>query len=126
MKSMLQKVSDHTKKIIKQLKNKTSKSIYQPCEKFCKKDYMVEIDKIYRKSAKKYNEVYKPTQQDLKFRYNVCKKTFCNSKCEGYPIQIKHKNGFQKEYTSSQIYKLKERGALSGCVNVVDYNVFHK
>jgi len=97
--------------------------MYQPCEKFCKKDYIVETDKAYRKSAKKYNQPYKPTKEDFKFRYDVCKKTFCNRKCEGYPIQIKHKNGFQKEYTP-QISKLKERGALSGCV-YTDYNVFH-
>jgi hypothetical protein len=86
---------------------------------------MVEMDKVFRKLAKKWNQPYNLTKEDLKFRYNLCKKTFCNSKCEGYPFQIKHKNGFQKEYTAPQIEKLKEKGALSGCVNVVDYNVFH-
>ncbi len=121
---MLQILREHTKKIIKKIKNKTSKSSYKPCEQFCKKDYMVEMDNVYRKSAKKYNQVYKPTKEDLKSRYNVCKKTFCNSQCEGYPIQIKHKNGFQKEYRVPQINKLKEKGALSGCV-YTDYNVFH-
>ena len=92
------------------------------------------MDKVYKKLSKKWNQPYNPTKEDLKFRYNLCKKTFCNSKCEGYPFQIKHKNGFQikdkngfkKKYTIAQIDKLKERGALSGCVNISDYNVFHK
>jgi hypothetical protein len=121
---MIKLLHQHTKKITKQIKNKTSKSNYKPCEQFCKKDYMVEIDKVYRKSAKKWKQPYKSTKEDLKFRYDVCKKTFCNSKCEGYPIQIKHKNGFQKEYTTPQVEKLKEKGALSGCV-YTDYNMFH-
>jgi len=86
---------------------------------------MVEIDKVYRKSAKKWKQEYKPSTSDLDFRYNVCKRTFCNSKCEGYPIKIKHKNGFQKKYNNPEVDKLKERGALSACVHIEDYNIFH-
>jgi len=121
---ILQRIHNHTKKINKNLKNKSTK-FYSKCDQFCKNDYMVEIDKVYRKSAKKWKQEYKPSKSDLVFRYNVCKKTFCNSKCEGYPIKIKHKNGFQKKYNNPEVDKLKERGALSACVHIEDYNIFH-
>ena len=121
MKSVLQKIYNHTKNLNKNLKNKTLKSSYAKCENFCKKDYMVKIDKIHRQSFKKFKQKYNPSKSDLKFRYDVCKKTFCNSKCKGYPIKINHTNGFQQEYTPLQINKLKDRGALSSCVYMEDY-----
>ena len=121
---ILQRFYNHTKRLNKNLKNKSTKS-YSKCDQFCKKDYMVEIDKVHRKTAKKYKQEYKPTRQDLNFRYDVCKKTFCNSKCEGYPIKIKHKNGFQKKYNKLEVDELKKRGSLSACVHIEDYNVFH-
>jgi len=124
-KNILQKIYNHTKNLNKNLKNKTMKKTYKNCDKFCKKDYLVEIDKSHRKSAKKWNQKYNPTKSELDFRYDVCKKTFCNSKCQGYPIQINHKNGFQQKYTKPEENKLKERGALSACVHIEDYNIFH-
>ena len=47
-----------------------NKKTLQKCENFCKKDYMVEMDKVYRNSAKKYNSKYiPPTKKENKFRY---------------------------------------------------------
>jgi hypothetical protein len=113
-------------KFIKKLNKTVNNKSLQKCENFCKKDYMVEMDKVYTNNAKKYNIAYKPTKKDKEFMYNTCKKTFCNKKCDGYTIQnFKRniKNGFQKTYKKNNIQKLKEKGALSGCVDIVDYNI---
>ena len=66
--------------------NKTikNKSILKKCEAFCKNDYMVEMNKVFKKSSEKWRVPYNPTKEDNKFMYNTCKKTFCNEKCEGY------------------------------------------
>jgi hypothetical protein len=117
------------KKIKKTIKNK---STLKKCEHFCKNDYMVELKKVFKKGLQ-----YKsPTKQEDEFTYNTCKKTFCNEKCEGYDFfgdkqkQIdfkkKIKNGFQDTYSTNKVEMLKKRGALSGCVDVLDYDVFHK
>ena len=33
-------------------------------------------------------------------------------------------NGFQTSYSKDKIKMLKKRGAMSGCVEVVDYDVY--
>lgn len=136
-KKVLQKIMNKSKKFSKRL-NKTikNKSTLKKCEQFCKKDYMVEMNKVFKKSGEKWNVPYNPTKEYNNFMYNTCKKTFCNEKCEGYDLfgykqkQIdfkkKIKNGFQNSYSTNKVEMLKKRGALSGCVNIVDYDVFHK
>jgi len=67
--------------------------------------------------------------------YNSCKKLYCNPQCDGFdfngwvPQQKEFKkkilNGFQKKYSSNTINQFKKRGALSTCVDMPDYNVFH-
>lgn len=132
-KKILQNIYNKSKSNIKKI-NKTmkNKETLNKCDNFCKKDYMVEMDKLFRK----YNTNYSPTKKDNEFAYNTCKKTFCNEKCIGYDFfgnkqeqhnfQKKIKNGFQKTYTTDRIELLKKKGALSGCVDVTDYDVFHK
>jgi hypothetical protein len=125
------------KKINKTAKHAKNKSSLKKCEKFCKDDNMVEMEKIFKKSAEKYNIPYEsPTKQEEEFSYNTCKKTFCNKKCEGYDFygdkkkQLNFKkqiiNGFQKSYTKNEVEMLKKRGAMSGCVYISDYDIFHK
>ena len=135
---ILQKIMNKSKTFSKKL-NKTikNKSNLKNCEDFCKNDYMVEMQKVFKKSSEKYNIPYKlPTKQDDEFTYNTCKKTFCNEKCDGYDFfgdkqkQIdfkkKIKNGFQDTYSKNKVKMLKKKGALSGCVDIVDYDIFHK
>jgi len=137
-KKILQKIMNKSKKFSKKL-NKTIKnsSTLQKCEDFCKNDYMVEMKKVFKKLSEKYNIPYKsPTKQENEFAYNTCKKTFCNEKCEGFDFlgdkqkqtnfKNKIKNGFQDTYSTNKVKMFKKRGALSGCVDVVDYDVFHK
>jgi len=137
-KKILKKIMNKSKKFSKKL-NKTTrnKSSLKKCEKFCKDDYMVEMNKVYKKSSEKYNNPYEsPTKQDNELFYNSCKKIFCNEKCEGYDFfgnkkkQIEYKkkikNGFEDTYSTSKIEMLKKRGAMSGCVNIPEYDIFHK
>jgi len=137
-KKIFQKIINKSKKFSKKL-NKTTKnkSSLKKCEKFCKDDYMVEMKKVFKKSAEKYNIPYEsPTKQQDEFAYNTCKKTFCNEKCEGYDFygdkkkqldfKKQIKNGFQNSYTKNKVEMLKKRGAMSGCVNISDYDIFHK
>lgn len=127
LKKIMNKSKSFSKKLNKTIKNKP---ILKKCEDFCKNDYMVEMKKVFKKSSEKYNIPYKsPTKQEDEFAYNTCKKTFCNEKCEGYDkiyFKNKIKNGFQDAYSTNKVEMLKKRGALSGCVDIVDYNIFHK
>jgi hypothetical protein len=118
-----QLLRNKTKKIVRQL-NKSIKNKFhlQKCESFCKNDYLIEMDKVYKNNAKKWKVPYNPTKKDREFSYNVCKKTFCNTKCEGYPKKL---NRFSKSYSKNKIKVLQEKGAMSGCVDIIDYNVFH-
>jgi hypothetical protein len=112
---LLQRTYNKLKKNIKKL-NKTSKNkpSLKKCESFCKKDYMVEMNKLF----KKYDKNYKPTKQENEFSYNTCKKTFCNENCIGYDFfgnkqeelrfQKKIKNGFQKTYSRDRVEGLKK------------------
>ena len=119
-KKVLQQLYNKSKKLSTKL-NKTikNKSALKKCEQFCKKDYMVELDKQMKQSS---------TKEQREFTYNTCKKTFCNEKCEGYDFfgdkqkqmefQKKITNGFQNTYSKDKITKLQKRGALSGCVDI--------
>ena len=86
---------------------------------------MVEMDKVFKKHGP-----YHPTKKQRDWYTNICKQVYCNETCDGYTmnknLKMQTKNGFNKIYKKDKINKLKERGALSGCVDVVDYDVFHK
>jgi hypothetical protein len=136
IKNVLKKIFNKSKKLSKKLSKKTkNKSGFKKCEFFCKNDYLVEMNKVFKKSGEKWNVPYNPTKQDSDFIYNNCKKTFCNENCEGYDFygdkkkqeefKKKIKKNFQNTYTQDKINKLKEKGVLSGCVNVIDYDPFH-
>ena len=125
------------KKIKKKSKNTTmkNKSGLRKCENFCKNDYTKEMEKVAREFYKKYSKTpYNPSKLTKKINYTACKKKFCNEKCEGI-LNDKQKqleytktlnNGFSKSYSKDKIEKFKSRGALSGCVYVTDYDVYHK
>jgi hypothetical protein len=127
-----------SKKFIKKLsKTVKNKPVLKKCEDFFKNDYTPEMKRVFKKSSEKNNVPYvSPTKEDDEFTYNTCKKTFCNEKCDGYDFfgdkqkQIdfkrKIKNGFQTTYSTNRIEMLKKKGALSGCVDVADYDIFHK
>ena len=125
------------KKIKKRSKNTTmkNKSGGGKCEDFCKNDYTVEMDKVSREFYKKYSKSpYNPSKLTREINHNACKKKFCNVKCEGIindkQQQLEYtktlNNGFSKSYSKDKIEKLKDRGALSGCIYVTDYDVYHK
>jgi len=109
------KIQKETHRFVKTLKRS------KPCETFCKKDYGPMWDKGVKQLTGKR------TRSGRKFSYDVCRKTFCNPMCQGYPVPIRHKKGFQKEYTPAQVERFQQRGALSGCVYIDPkmYNVFH-
>ena len=94
------------------------------CDQFCKKDYSVEMDKVYKKNAAKYKIKYTRSKKDKDFTYTDCKKIYCNKKCDGHYNQ-QLQSGFQTRYTRSQVAKLKQRGAESGCSYISNYNIFH-
>jgi len=137
-KNPFQKVVKRSKKFIKKLiRTVKNKPNLKKCEDFCKNDYMVEMKRVIKKTSEKYNVPYvSPTKEQDEFTYNTCKKTFCNESCDGFDLfgdkqkQIefkrKIKNGFQDTYSTDRIEMLKKKGALSGCVDVMDYDVFHK
>ena len=117
----------YTRYINKVNRQQSRKKKNKQCDQFCKKDYMVQMDSIFRKKSKKYKLPYNPTKKDKQFAFNVCRKTFCNKKCHGYgarqpQINKPLRNGFQKTYNEEKINTLKNKGALSACVDVVDYN----
>ena len=76
MPNAFDKLVNKQRKFIKKLNKTVNKKSLQKCENFCKKDYMVEMDKVFKTNSKKYNIVYNPTQNDKKFMYATCKKHF--------------------------------------------------
>lgn len=147
---MKKKSTKNLKKIYKQILNKDrqfvsnlnktikNKESLHKCERFCKKDYIVEMNKVENKYNKQYNmPITTPTKENTESMYNLCKKMYCNPKCDGfyfdgYSPKLKtdfHKkltNGFQTKYSKDIINKFKTKGALSACVDMTDYNVFHQ
>jgi hypothetical protein len=131
----LKKLYKETELLTKKLKRTYKRNPQYPkCEEFCEHDYRVETDNNFKRSAKKYNIPYKQSSQEQHFLNNVCKKTYCNTKCDGYDfmfnkinfIKKNTKNGFNKTYKKRMIDGLKKRGALSACVYAKDYDPFHK
>jgi hypothetical protein len=128
MDDLKRKEEKFVQKLNKSIKNKAS---LKTCENFCRNDYLVAMDKANKKYSKKYRTPYSPVQLDDRFSNNVCKKTYCNVKCAGYPAvynkttKVGVKNGFHKSYSFRKIKKLKQRGALSAC-NIAsrDYTIF--
>jgi len=120
-------MNSYKKYALKVIRQQSQKNKNKQCDQFCKKDYMVKMDSVFRKKSKKYKIPYNPSKIDKQFSFNVCRKTFCNKKCDGYgvrqPIINKTlRNGFQKNYSEEKINTLKNKGALSACVDIVDYN----
>jgi len=126
------------KKIKNRSKNTTikNKSGLGKCDNFCKNDYITEMDKINKLNMNKYFKIpYKPpSKATMDINYNSCKKKFCNTNCEGIIIdkqkELEYKkminNGFHKSYSNDKVEKFKNRGAISGCIYVTDYDVYHK
>ena len=113
-KDALKKIHRETELLIQKLKKTNKRNPdYPKCEQFCKNDYLVETNKIFKQSAKKYKIPYTPSKQEDHFLNNVCKKTFCNTKCDGYDFMVKSrksnfikgktKNGFNKTYKKNTI-----------------------
>ena len=106
-------------------KNKPTKN---RCDNFCKNDYTKVMDKIFTKL--KLPKLTKKQRQDY---LRICKKTYCNEKCEGYDFygdkeqqkkfQKKIKDGFQSSYSKKTIEEFKKRGALSACVEEGDFKL---
>jgi len=125
------------KKFKKKPKNTTmkNKSGLSKCENFCKNDYTLEMERVAGEFYKKHSKTpFNHSKLTREINYNACKKRFCNKKCEGIlndkQQQLEYiktlNNGFSKSYSKDKIEKLKNRGALSGCVYVTDYDVYHK
>jgi hypothetical protein len=117
-------------KINKTIKNKGS---IKKCENLCITDYLANPSPQFLKDNRPYGPLTKPERD---YMYNLCKKTMCNPKCDGYDFngnvekQNEYKklikNGFTKKYTTKQINALKKKGALSGCMYIADKDGFHK
>lgn len=117
--------------------NKTKRKYRKTkCKRFCKKDYLPEINKRMKQVSEKQKIPYQPpTDKDKKLYYKGCKKSFCNRKCKGYDFfgdkirqkefQANIKDGFENTFSEEQIRMLKKKGALSGCLNMPDYDVLH-
>ena len=120
LEKIINKSKKNIKNISKKIKNKTTLT---RCNHFCKNDYMVKMNKLFKRSSDKM-----PTKEDDEFAYNTCKKTFCNEGCIGYDFfgdkqkQLNFKksiiNGFQNTYTKDRIKRLRKKGVISGCVDV--------
>jgi hypothetical protein len=132
-KKKLKKVLNHMKKTKKCLKNWKKRlnptASLKRCNKFCKNDYVMELNRVEKEDLKTFNPSYKPTKEANYQKYTSCKRIFCNEGCQCYDSasdkqRIKH--GFQREYSREKIEAFKKRGALSACINITDYDVFHK
>jgi hypothetical protein len=128
-------------KMMKNINHSIDKENIQKCEDFCKKDFIEYTDRKFRNMMKKYKLSMKTNSKQEKdkqyLKFIQCKKTFCNPKCIGRPTffgnkqkQMNYaktlKNGFIPYYNTNKVNTLKKKGALSGCLNIPDYDVFHK
>ncbi len=133
------------KKYVYKLKNKSiNKSIKVPktCKQFCKNEYVPEMNRVFKKDSDEEARIYgknrypykSPTKKDILFSNKLCLKTFCNNDCSQFIDSVKDINrknefletitdGFSKKYTKSQITKLKNKGALSGCIWAQNYKI---
>ena len=115
--------------MVKRTKRTKTNNSTKRCNNFCKNDYMKVMDKV----MEQFNKIYKEPKLTKKQRQNylkICKKTYCNEKCEGYDFygdkkkqkqfQEKIKDGFQSSYSKDKIEMFKKRGALSVCVEEGD------
>jgi hypothetical protein len=132
-KKKLKKVLMQIKKSKKCLRgwNKTLKKTapLKRCHDFCKNDYLVELNRVEKEDLQTFNPSYKPTKEANLQKYKSCKRIFCNEGCKCYDSpsdKLRIQNGFQKEYSAKKIKAFKKRGALSACMNIIDYDVFHR
>ena len=114
------------KKKYKKIKKRGGTTAKKKCFDFCKNDFLPSERLIYQKIARDNNEVYKErTPKEDKYSLKVCKKIYCNIGCinkyadTGLYADIK--NDFKNDYSNEQIDKLKEKGALSGCIKYDKY-----
>ena len=69
---------------MKKLNKTITKKELQQCNKYCNA-YVKELNRKAEEGSKKYNFPYRPpTKEENAFAFNTCKKTFCNTKCEGF------------------------------------------
>ncbi len=118
------------------MKTVKNKSKLKSCKDFCKRDHVVEMNRVVKQMSEQYKIPYAPpTKEADEYAYQTCIKTYCNENCDGYvfPDDKQRKtfygnitDGFQAAYTPEKRKKLREKGALSGCVDSPDYDVFHK
>lgn len=95
LQTLMKKSKKYNERLNKTIKNKKT---LKKCNNFCIKDYMVEMNKVYKNTSEKYNIPYKPpTKQEEEFAYTTCKKTFCNETCEGYNLDKKKLQQFKKK-----------------------------
>ena len=71
----------YTRYVNKAIKQQSRKKQNKQCDQFCKKDYMIQMDSVFRKSAKKYKIPYNPTKKDKQLMY--VKKHFATQNAMG-------------------------------------------
>jgi len=130
MKTRKKSSKSQNKKNKKKSKSNINNSKFKNCENFCKNDYMREMTKKYKKLS------ISLTNEENQKAFNTCKKVFCNPKCEGFNgfgdknhqknFNKAINNGFNNDFSSKQQEMLQKKGALSGCMEVLDYDIFHK
>ena len=100
------------------VKASTRNKTYKKCDAFCKKDYVVNVNRTLKKSAKRFKHPYKtPTTKENDFTYHSCKKMFCDVSCDGNSLVKQEKiDGFSVKYSKKKIADMKKKGLLSGCV----------
>lgn len=132
MTTILQKIMNHSSKFSKNLDKENAKnSAYPKCNQFCNNEFINKKTKQMKQIAKITKTKYILPKKNRKFMIEVCKKTFCNPKCNGYKdlqtkefnkkFTRKNKTGYNTDYTPAEIKKLKSKGALSGCVNMPEF-----
>ena len=98
----------------------TRNKTYKKCDAFCKKDYVVNVNRTLKKSAKRFKLPYKtPTNKENDFTYHGCKKIYCDVSCDGYKnslVKPETKDGFNVNYSKKKIADMKKKGLLSGCI----------
>ena len=128
MKSLFDKLLKRDKKFDSALNKTLKRSDLQKCTKFCKQDYMPNVNKTYDKMFGTTNTF----KQVNKIMFYSCKKDYCNPTCNGYfkPQDRSYKqfrknihNSFHKKYTKKEINILKNRGVLSACFKNPDYKL---
>lgn len=129
LKKVLKQI-DKTRKCIKEWNKSIKKTpSLKRCHDFCKNDYVKELNRVEREELRNYNPSYKPTKESNLKKYKGCKRIYCNDGCRCYDSprdKATLTDSFQKDYPRKKIAAFRKRGALSACVDIIDYDVFHR